>query len=342
MQEVSDKNSQDTDPARSTTETRFPAVDKDEQAEKPGTIAGLVAEIEKVLAGKREVVELAVATLVAGGHLLLEDVPGVGKTTLARAMANSLDCKFGRIQFTSDMLPSDVLGANVFNPATGEFLFRPGPVFSHIVLADEVNRTSPRTQSALLEAMNESQVSLDGETFPLEAPFFVIATQNPKELHGTYPLPESQLDRFLVSLSIGYPDPVTEKLVITGRNEEQQMKHVKAVMSREQLLELRQKVNEVSIKEPLVDYIHDIVLATRDPARFELGASPRAGIQLLKASRAMALMRGRDFVSPDDIRYVAPYVLAHRLVLKSASQLFAGRSQALSRVEEMLDSIQVP
>ncbi len=342
MQEVSDKSSTETDPAQSPTETRFPSVEKEGPSEKPGTIAGLVEEIEKVLAGKREVVELAVATLVAGGHLLLEDVPGVGKTTLARAMANSLDCKFGRIQFTSDMLPSDVLGANVFNPSTGEFQFRPGPVFSHIVLADEVNRTSPRTQSALLEAMNESQVSLDGETYPLEAPFFVIATQNPKELHGTYPLPESQLDRFLVSLSIGYPDPATEKLVITGRNEEQQMKNVKRVMSREQLLALRQKVSDVSIKEPLVDYIHNIVLATRDPARFELGASPRAGIQLLKASRAVALMRGRDFVSPDDIRYVAPYVLAHRLVLKSASQLFAGRSQALSRVEEMLDSIQVP
>ncbi len=342
MHEVSDKKPLDDDPARSPTDTRFPAVGDESNNEKDGTIAGLVQEIEKVLAGKREVVELAVATLVAGGHLLLEDVPGVGKTTLARAMANSLDCKFGRIQFTSDMLPSDVLGANVFNPSTGEFQFRPGPIFSHIVLADEVNRTSPRTQSALLEAMNESQVSLDGETFPLEAPFFVIATQNPKELHGTYPLPESQLDRFLVSLSIGYPDSATEKLVITGHNEEQQMENVKSVMTREQLLGLRHKVAEVSIKEPLVDYIHNIVLATRDPARFELGASPRAGIQLLKASRAVAMMRGRDFVSPDDIRYVAPYVLAHRLVLKSASQLFAGRSQALSRVEEMLDSIQVP
>lgn len=306
------------------------------------SIAILVAEIEQVFTGKRDVVEMAVATLVAGGHLLLEDVPGVGKTTLARAMARSIDCRFGRIQFTSDMLPSDVLGANVFNPTTGEFQFRPGPVFSNVVLADEVNRTSPRTQSALLEAMNESQVSLDGETHPLEEPFFVIATQNPKELHGTYPLPESQLDRFLVSLSIGYPDADTEKKVITGTNEEQQMHKVKPVMSKEELLRLREQVPSVAIKEPLVDYIHTIIQATRDPARFELGASPRAGIQLLKASRAIALMRGRDYVTPDDIRYVAPFVLAHRLVLKSSSQLFTGRAQALSRVEEMLDSIQVP
>jgi MoxR-like ATPase len=257
-------------------------------------------------------------------------------------MARSLDCKFGRIQFTSDMLPSDVLGANVFNPVTGEFQFRPGPIFSHIVLADEVNRTSPRTQSALLEAMNESQVTLDGDSHPLEEPFFVIATQNPKELHGTYPLPESQLDRFLVSLSIGYPDAATEKRVITGTNEEQQMRFVQPVMSRAQVLDWREKVAAVTIKEALVDYIHTIILATRDPARFELGASPRAGIQLLKAARSIALMRGRDFVSPDDIRYVAPYVLAHRLVLKSSSQLFAGRAQALTRVEEMLDAIQVP
>jgi MoxR-like ATPase len=340
MQEVGNKSHASADPGRSPTQERFPAVARKEPS--GGSPAHLVAEIEKVFTGKREVVELAVATLIAGGHLLLEDVPGVGKTTLARAMARSLDCKFGRIQFTSDMLPSDVLGANVFNPVTGEFQFRPGPIFSHIVLADEVNRTSPRTQSALLEAMNESQVTLDGDSHPLEEPFFVIATQNPKELHGTYPLPESQLDRFLVSLSIGYPDAATEKRVITGTNEEQQMRFVQPVMSRAQVLDWREKVAAVTIKEALVDYIHTIILATRDPARFELGASPRAGIQLLKAARSIALMRGRDFVSPDDIRYVAPYVLAHRLVLKSSSQLFAGRAQALTRVEEMLDAIQVP
>jgi len=305
-------------------------------------LAPLIAEVEKVFTGKREAIELAVAALIAGGHLLLEDVPGVGKTTLARALARALDCRFGRIQFTSDMLPSDVIGANVFNPTSGEFIFRSGPIFANIVLADEINRTSPRTQSALLEAMNENQVSVDGQTLELEAPFFVIATQNPKELHGTYPLPESQLDRFIFSLNIGYPEPEVEKQIITGMNDEQRMHLLGPVMSGETVLSLRKQVAAVSIKDELVDYIHTIILATRDAVRFELGASPRAGIQLLKASRAMALMRGRDFVTPDDIRYVAPFVLGHRLVLKSSSQLFASRAQTLNAVEELLDSIQVP
>jgi len=305
-------------------------------------LASVIGEIEKVFVGKRNVVELAVVVLIAGGHLLLEDVPGVGKTALARTLARALDCKFGRIQFTSDMLPSDVTGINVFNPATGEFQFRPGPVFSHIVLADEINRTSPRTQSALLEAMNEYQVSVDGRTYPLETPFFVIATQNPKELHGTYPLPESQLDRFLLSLSIGYPDAEVEKQVITGMNDEGRMHLVEKVMDREALLALRERVANVTAKEELVEYVYSIIKATRDQARFELGASPRAGIQLLKAAKAMAVMRGRDFVTPDDIRYVAPFVLSHRLVLKSSAQLFAGRAQTLAKLEELLDSIQVP
>ena len=305
-------------------------------------LAPLIAEIEKVFTGKREAVELVAAALIAGGHVLLEDVPGVGKTTLARALARSLDCKFGRIQFTSDMLPSDVIGANVFNPTTGEFVFRPGPIFANIVLADEINRTSPRTQSALLEAMNENQVSVDGQTMELEAPFFVVATQNPKELHGTYPLPESQLDRFLFSLTIGYPEPEVEKKVFTGMNDEQCMHLLREVMRREQILALRREVSQVSIKDELVDYVHTIIVATRDTTRFELGASPRAGIQFLKASRAIALLRGRSFVTPDDVRYVAPFVLAHRLVLKNSSQLFANRAQTLSAVEELLDSIQVP
>lgn len=305
-------------------------------------LADVIAEIEKVFTGKRDVVELTVAAMIAGGHLLLEDVPGVGKTTLARTLAQALDCKFGRIQFTSDMLPSDVIGANVFHPAQGEFQFRPGPIFSNLVLADEINRTSPRTQSALLEAMNEYQVSVDGQTYKLDLPFFVIATQNPKELHGTYPLPESQLDRFLLSVSIGYPDAEVEKQVINGMNDEQRMHLVEKVMDRESLMATRDRVSRITVKDRLVDYAYSIIEATRDPARFELGASPRAGIQLLKASRAMALMRGRDFATPDDVRYVAPYVLAHRLVLKSSAQLFAGRTQAFAKIEELLDAIQVP
>ncbi|MBM4355163.1 MAG: MoxR family ATPase [Deltaproteobacteria bacterium] len=302
----------------------------------------LVTEVEKVFTGKREVVELAVVTLLAGGHLLLEDVPGVGKTTLARTLARAIDCRFGRIQFTSDMLPSDVIGTNVFHPSTGQFQFRAGPVFANVVLADEINRTSPRTQSALLEAMNERQVSVDGETHRLDDPFFVIATQNPKELHGTYPLPESQLDRFLLSLSIGYPDPAVESQVILGMNDEEQMHRVEPVLDREGLAALRRKVRNVQARQELGNYIQRILAGSREPDRFELGASPRAGIQLLKAARAAALLRGRDFVTPDDIRWVAPYVLSHRLVVKNAGHLAGGRAAALARVEEMLESIQVP
>ena len=314
-------------------------------AAKEGSVAAVaevMAEVEKVFVGKRHVVELAVATLLAGGHLLLEDIPGVGKTTLAKALARALDCEFTRIQFTSDMLPSDVIGTFVFNPSSGEFVFRSGPIFSNIVLADEINRTSPRTQSALLEAMNERQVTIDNETFELKPPFFVIATQNPKELHGTYPLPESQLDRFLMSLSIGYPGGDEEKKIIAGLNDEHCMGDVNRVMSRESLLSLQSRVHRVAVKDELVDYIHMVVQATRESPAFELGASPRAGIQMLKAARALALMRGRDFVTPDDIRQVAPHVLAHRLALKASSQLFAGRAQSLAKVEELLDSIPVP
>lgn len=307
-----------------------------------GKATELIAEVEKVFTGKREVVELAVVTLLAGGHLLLEDVPGVGKTTLARTLARALDCRFGRIQFTSDMLPSDVIGTNVFYPTTSQFQFRPGPVFANIVLADEINRTSPRTQSALLEAMNERQVSVDGETHRLEDPFFVIATQNPKELHGTYPLPESQLDRFLLSLSIGYPEAELESQVILGLNDEEQMHLVRPVLDREGLADIRRKARTVHARPELGKYIQQILAGSRAPERFELGASPRAGIQLLKASRAAALLRGRDFVTPDDIRWVAPFVLSHRLVVKDAGHLAGGRTAAFARVEEMLESIQVP
>ncbi len=311
-------------------------------SETEGKATQLVVEIEKVFTGKREVVELAVVTLLAGGHLLLEDVPGVGKTTLARTLARALDCRFGRIQFTSDMLPSDVIGTNIFHPASGQFQFRPGPVFANVVLADEINRTSPRTQSALLEAMNERQVSVDGETRRLDDPFFVIATQNPKELHGTYPLPESQLDRFLLSLSIGYPDPAVESQVILGLNDEEQMHLVRPMLDRDGLARIRQQVRSVHARPELGAYIQKILAGSRETDRFELGASPRAGIQLLKASRAAAHLRGRNFVTPDDIRWVAPFVLSHRLVVKNAGHLAGGRAAAFARVEEMLESIQVP
>ena len=313
------------------------------QAPKPGReIEPLIEEIEKVFAGKREVVELALTAFLAGGHLLLEDVPGVGKTTLAKAISRAVECSFSRIQFTSDMLPSDVTGTYVFNPAKGEFHFRSGPVFSNIVLADEINRSSPRTQSALLEAMNERQVTVDNETFPLAAPFFVIATQNPKELHGTYPLPESQLDRFLLSASVGYPDEQTEKEIISGLNDQNRLGSVRQVLGRDQARALQERVEAVEAKDELVDYVYRIIHMTREAPQFMLGASPRAGIQLLKAARAYAVLRGRDYIIPDDIRFVAPNVLAHRLALKNAGQLFAGRSQALSVIEELLDSTPAP
>ncbi len=306
------------------------------------SISLVIEEIEKVFAGKRQIVELTVAALIAQGHVLLEDVPGMGKTTLAKTLARALDLKFNRIQFTSDMLPSDVLGTHVFNPGQGEFLFRKGPVFCNILLADELNRTSPRTQSALLEAMNERQVTLETNTTPLPAPFFVIATQNPKELYGTYPLPESQLDRFLFSLTVGYPDAQTERKIIAGMNDEMRLPMVTAVLDEEEILALQAEVTRVHCEDPLVDYIYQIISATREAPQFELGASPRAGIQLLKGARAIALVRGRNYVTPEDIRFVAPYALAHRLAIKDAAQLGSTRSHVWSHVEELLDSIQAP
>jgi MoxR-like ATPase len=305
-------------------------------------VAAIVAEVEKVFIGKRGVVDLSLAALIAGGHILLEDVPGLGKTTLAKALARALDCRFRRIQFTSDMLPSDVLGTFVFNPAKGDFLFHKGPIFSNILLADELNRTSPRTQSALLEAMNERQVTVETQTLPLEAPFFVVATQNPQELHGTYPLPESQLDRFLLSLTIGYPDEGSEKRIIGGTNDEERLHLVGKAADREDVLALQRLLPAVEVKPALIDYVYAIIAATRRSLHFELGASPRAGIQLLKGARALALVRGREYATPDDVRALAPPLLAHRLVLKGGSHLSSARTQVLSRIEELLDGIPAP
>lgn len=302
-------------------------------------IEALIAQIESVFVGKRAIVERVVTALICGGHVLLEDVPGMGKTTLAKALARALNLPFRRIQFTSDMLPSDVLGTHVYEPNSGSFRFRSGPVFSNIVLADELNRTSPRTQSALLEAMNEDQVSVENETFPLPDPFFVIATQNPKELYGTYPLPESQLDRFLFSLTLGYASAETEKQVIAGHNDENRLHLVKSVLSQEQVLELRRQTDAVQASEAVVDYVYQIVAATRESPVFELGISPRAGIQLLKAARGTALIRGRRFVTPDDVRTVAPQVLAHRLALRNADQVGGARDQVLAHIEELLDAL---
>jgi MoxR-like ATPase len=307
-----------------------------------GLLHTLVAEVEKVFVGKTDVVERVVTALICGGHVLLEDVPGTGKTTLAKALSRSLDLSFRRIQFTSDMLPSDILGTQIFAASQGTFDFRPGPIFANIVLADELNRTSPRTQSALLEAMNEGQVTVDNQTFPLPSPFFVIATQNPKELYGTYPLPESQLDRFLFCLSIGYADAERERAIISGVSDDRQLSLIRPVLSQEQVLSLRRQVTQVAVSDLVIDYAYRILTATRQSPLFELGASPRSGIHLLNAARATALLRGRDYVVSDDVRSLAGPVLGHRLALKHRDQVGSTRQQVLVLLEELLDSVETP
>lgn len=307
----------------------------------PATIGLVLDEADKVLAGKRSVVEMVLTAFLARGHVLLEDVPGVGKTTLARTLARAMDLQFGRIQFTSDMLPSDVVGTQVFHPHRDTFVFRPGPVFCGLLLADELNRTSPRTQSALLQAMSEGVVTVDTETHDLPTPFLVIATQNPRELYGTYPLPESQLDRFLLSVSMGYPDAAQEKAVIVGHND-QKLDEVSAVVTRNELLHLQEAVTQVHAAEPVVDYVYRILKATRESGRFEIGASPRAGIQMMRAARAFALVRGRQFVTPDDVHAIAPAVLIHRLSLKSSASTGGGRNQTQAALLEMLSAVAVP
>jgi len=266
-----------------------------------------------VLEGKQGVVQLAVAALLARGHLLIEDVPGVGKTTLARALAASVGVEFKRIQFTSDLMPADVLGGNVYSQQKGEFALRRGPVFTNILLADEINRTTPKTQSALLEAMDERRVSLDGHTHVLEEPFFVLATQNPEEFFGTYPLPESQLDRFLMRLRIGYPAQDIERQVIARRRKADPVADLSAVVDKRDLLAAQHAVDRVRIDDEVIDYLHAIVLATRNTPLLSIGASTRAAIALERAVRALALTFGRNYATPDDVKNVAVAVLAHRV-----------------------------
>ncbi len=296
--------------------------------------------IELAVKGKSEVVELLILALACGGHVLIEDVPGVGKTTLGKAVARSVDVSFGRIQFTPDLLPVDITGTSVFNRADGTFKFRPGPIFSNIVLADEINRASPKAQSALLEAMGEQQVTLEGVTRHLEAPFTVIATQNPLEYEGTYPLPESQLDRFLMRLQVGYPDPVAEDLILSSRGAQEPVELIDPVANASVVSEMAAQLEEVHVSPALRSYLLELATATRHHPGLSLGLSPRGVLAVLKVARARAASLARSFVIPDDIKALAPAMLTHRLLPKRDGRVRGVRSSDI--VAEILDSVPVP
>ncbi len=273
----------------------------------------LIAQIDELILGKHTQVRLAVACLLARGHLLIEDLPGVGKTTLAHVLAATLGLRFSRLQFTSDLLPADILGVSIFDREKGAFTFHAGPIFSQVVLADEVNRATPKTQSALLEAMEEHQVSIEGETRPLPEPFFVIATQNPMHQIGTFPLPESQLDRFLMRISLGYPDPAAERALFTGRDRRELLRELGAAMTPEGLAQEQQVAAQVHAADPLIDYLQALIRFSRESGHFHNGLSPRAGLALLAAARAWAHLAGRSHALPEDIQAVLPHVAGHRL-----------------------------
>jgi MoxR-like ATPase len=308
-----------------------------------GKIEQLQATIETVIRGKSDVVELALVALLAGGHLLIEDVPGVGKTTLAQTLARSFDCTFQRIQFTSDMLPSDIVGLEVFNQQQSSFDFKPGPIFANVVLADEINRTTPKTQSALLEAMAEGHVTVEQETYQLPRPFIVLATQNPVEHHGTYPLPESQLDRFMMRLRMGYPDMEDEKSILRQQTLRSPVERLVPVMHSEDVLALQNEVREVTVDESLVDYLIRIVRATRESDLLDLGVSPRGSLALYHAAQAVAFIQGRDYVIPDDIKRLVVPVFAHRIVVNSRYSTGLRRSdEAEAALQEILKTVSVP
>ena len=301
------------------------------------TIQALLSQLNTVIVGKQAQIRDSVACLLAGGHLLIEDVPGVGKTTLAHALARSFGLAFSRVQFTSDLMPSDLTGVAVYERAKEAFVFHPGPVFTQVLLADEINRASPRTQSALLEAMEEKQVSVEGETRALPQPFFVIATQNPHEQIGTFQLPESQLDRFLMRISLGYPDHASERALLAGGDRRAQLEHLPALLDARQLAALQQQVLTIHVAGPLLDYVEALIAATRSGHWFVQGLSPRAGIALLRAARAQALMAGRDYAAPDDVQTILAQTIAHRLQPVASS----GRG-AIEQVHAMLEGVPLP
>jgi MoxR-like ATPase len=307
------------------------------------SIKALQDNIAQVIKGKARVIEMAVVCLLARGHLLIEDVPGVGKTTLAHSLARSLDCSFKRIQFTSDLLPSDIVGISVFNRQKQAFEFLPGPLFANIVLADEINRTTPKTQSSLLEAMSEAQISVDNQTHPLRQPFMVIATQNPAEYHGTFPLPESQLDRFLMRVCIGYPTPEEEKKVLDRPQSLHPADEIHPVLSAQQVLDLQAQVEKVRMDGSLMDYLLAIVLATRRNHLLSLGVSTRGALALCKAAKALALVRDRTYCLPEDIKELAPSVLSHRVMLAHSQGMRTKNFEQAERVIlDILDGISVP
>ena len=296
--------------------------------------------IGAVLVGKEDVVELTLAAVLSGGHVLVEDVPGIGKTTLARALAGSLDCGFKRIQFTPDLMPSDITGIHYYNQKSGEFEFRPGPIISQVVLADEINRATPRTQAALLEAMGERQLTIDEVTIPLPAPFLVIATQNPIELEGTFPLPEAQLDRFLVRIQLGYPDESQEEQMLLRFENADPLGEMTPVANSSDILEFQKVIQRVYVDPVLRNYTVRIAQATREHPEIELGASPRATLGLHRCSQALSVIRGREYVTPDEIKELAPYALGHRLILKSQARLRERTPDGI--IQEILEQVTVP
>jgi MoxR-like ATPase len=315
----------------------------DHVTEVPELLIRVQQSVRSVIRGKDEVIQLALVGLLARGHLLIEDVPGVGKTTLAHALARSFDCAFQRIQFTSDMLPSDVIGVSIFSQQTQRFEFRPGPIFANIVLADEINRTTPKTQSALLEAMNENQVTVDNHTSPLPQPFMVMATQNPIEHHGTYPLPESQLDRFLMRVTIGYPSAASEKEILQDFADSDPMANVRPVMTGPEVVELQNRVRRVKVDSELVDYTLAVVEKTRQHEYLSLGVSPRGSMSLYRAAQALAFLEGRNYCIPDDFKRLIIPVFCHRCVVSSRYISTLKKSdQARAIVEDILNGTPVP
>jgi len=314
------------------TETRF-----DDFAAK---LERLRSNLGRVIQGKDECIHAVTLALIAGGSLLIEDVPGVGKTTLAKALAQSIDAAFNRVQFTPDLLPADILGSSIYNPVDGSFKFREGPVFCNVLLADEINRASPRTQSALLEAMQERQATIEGKRYPLPEPFLVMATENPVEFHGTYPLPEAQLDRFLMLIRLGYPEPDVETEILYTQAETHPLDSLQPVLNGEEVMAMQQAVRRVRVEESVGRYIVDLVKETREDPRLKLGVSPRGSLMLFRSAQAAALAAGRDYVLPDDIQRLGEPVLAHRLILTSKARYGGTRKEDV--VREAVDKVRVP